>query len=738
MWNVVNKVLKGGSAAPVQPLRTEDGEFDFDDATISDRMTARHITRDNTPTDRFDSQWLTTVDAYVANCITAERTNMEIGNDVEEYNSDIRPHETQAAMDLTNQDSAPGPDKIIPKFVLKSGAPEALHHLSRISWYHACFPSEWKMDNRIYHPKPLKDDFHEEGSYRPISLTAVCGKLHERIISRRLFAILRAKGFFDQPQFAYLKGLDTTQALLTLVLHVKHGFKNKENTVAAMIDLAGAFDAVWRNGVLYKLHKLGITGRLFLSIVDFFKNRHSRNLINKHISKWIITDVGVPQGSILAVLLFIIFVMDLGENAHNQLKYADDIYLWVTHKNLHIAASILEADLASVDEWCSKWRQTCSQSKTEIMAFTPRGHAPVTVRLNNIPLKQVNVKRCLGVHVDENMNFKVQAIEAGARGSAALRKVSVFTRDLGGASMEVLTALYTACVRTHMLFSYAAWSSVADIKKLETVQYQALKSASGAMDKTSASALEVLWHVPPLDLCMEQAIINTFGQIYRQPDNYQLKVLVKDFLKSKIHLDHRHISPIHKYKMAKKHLCPDLDLEASETIVFESISDIFLVPVPIKSFTDSVTLGNTKTRTKEQALLARKLALEYLISLKEDIIAFTDGSALGNPGPCGSGVVVFWKGLAHHHTTHSRPISPKSTSYHAELGAIDLTFDVIDSSIHSKPVHIITDCKSALAASSSSNACKNHTDLQMNIWRKHQPFVASNTSVRHPLGCWPH
>jgi ribonuclease HI len=181
--------------------------------------------------------------------------------------------------------------------------------------------------------------------------------------------------------------------------------------------------------------------------------------------------------------------------------------------------------------------------------------------------------------------------------------------------------------------------------------------------------------------------------------------------------------------MAMKHLCPDLDLDATETIVFESISDIFLVPVPVKSFTGNVNLGSTKTRTKEQAILARKLAQDYLISLKEDIIAFTDGSALGNPGPCGSGVVVFWKGLGHDYTSHSRPISPKSTSYHAELGAVDLTFDVIDSSIHSKPIHIITDCKSALAASSSSNVCKNHTDLQMSIWRKHQPFVSNNTPV---------
>ena len=155
--------------------------------------------------------------------------------------------------------------------------------------------------------------------------------MYERILARRLLSQLRETGMFNHPQFAYLKGQDTTQALLTLTLHIQHSFKEGKSTAAAMIDLEGAFDAVWRNGVMYKLHKLGITGRLWLTIFDFFKNRRSRNKINSHTSNWVSTDIGVPQGSILAVILFIVFVFDLAIDTNFHVKYADDLYVLCSH-----------------------------------------------------------------------------------------------------------------------------------------------------------------------------------------------------------------------------------------------------------------------------------------------------------------------------------------------------------------------------------------------------------------------
>lgn len=220
MWTIVNKVLKGGKAAPVQPLRDKDGEYIFDDSEISKIMTATHVTRENMSTDKFDDKWKQEVDTYVQNNILIEQTRMEKGEDTEVYNRDIQLHETVGALKLSNSDGAPGPDTIHPKFIQKSNSPEAVNHLSRIAWHNASFPDQWKMDNRIYHNKPFKEDYHISKAYRPISLTDFCGKVHERILARRLVAFLRSIGFFDGSQFAYLKGLDTTQCLLALTLQI--------------------------------------------------------------------------------------------------------------------------------------------------------------------------------------------------------------------------------------------------------------------------------------------------------------------------------------------------------------------------------------------------------------------------------------------------------------------------------------------------------------------------------------
>ena len=357
------------------------------------------------------------------------------------YNTDITVHEVSGALLMTKQESSPGPDGIFPKFITKLDSPIPLHHLTRCCWSQARFPIQWKEDNRIYGAKSDKDDYHIEKAYRPISLTAVCGKMYERILARRLLSQLRETGMFNHPQFAYLKGQDTTQALLTLTLHIQHNFKEGKSTAAAMIDLEGAFDAVWRNGVMYKLHKLGINGRLWLTIFDFFKNRRSRNKINSHTSDWVSTDIGVPQGSILAVILFIVFVFDLAIDTNFHVKYADDLYVLFSHQCMTTAASELTKDLQLVNAWCTKWRQSCSQSKTEVMAFHPSSHIDIVVTFKGAPLKQVTEKKALGVLLDENLNFSAQCRNAESKSLSALRKISVFLNELGGASMEVMLTL---------------------------------------------------------------------------------------------------------------------------------------------------------------------------------------------------------------------------------------------------------------------------------------------------------
>ena len=165
---------------------------------------------------------------------------------------------------------------------------------------------------------------------------------------------------------------------------------------------------------------------------------------------------------------------------------------------------------------------SCSQSKTEIMVFHPKTSHHTTVLFKGTALKQVAVKRALGIQLDQHLDFRAQVAEAKARSLSSLRKISVFSKEMGGASMEVMLTLYQACIRPLMLLSYPVWCSASNtsMSQLESVQHQALTKATNAMAHSNSSSLEVLCNIPPLDLVCQQILIQTFIQIARHPDTY--------------------------------------------------------------------------------------------------------------------------------------------------------------------------------------------------------------------------
>jgi hypothetical protein len=199
--------------------------------------------------------------------------------------------------------------------------------------------------------------------------------------------------FTSQPQFAYLKGMDTTQALLTMTLQVQDAFKRGEHTVTAFLDMEGAFDSVWRNGVIYKLMKLGITGRLLLCIDDFFRNRYTRSLVNSITTNFIATDTGVPQGSVLSVVLFLVYFGDISEGLATHVKFADDMNVWRTDASPTEAANKLTADLKLINRWSFKWRMGISAPKSKVINFSVKGHITVKVEYGDIILEQVQEQR---------------------------------------------------------------------------------------------------------------------------------------------------------------------------------------------------------------------------------------------------------------------------------------------------------------------------------------------------------
>ncbi len=134
-----------------------------------------------------------------------------------------------------------------------------------------------------------------------------------------------------------------------------------------------AFDNVWHNGLRYKIYKLDLPSKLTRWLSDFLVGRVIKVNIDGFHSSEIHPKAGVPQGSVLSPLLFIIYVNDMPDPKHRQStksQFADDMGLWAISKNPRIAATLLQKDLDKLARWCARWRIKLNPEKTKCIVFT--------------------------------------------------------------------------------------------------------------------------------------------------------------------------------------------------------------------------------------------------------------------------------------------------------------------------------------------------------------------------------
>ena len=475
-WRIVNKITKGHEKTTIQPLQSPDGNYVFEDSKIAKMLEDTHIRRTHVPPGDFDDMFRLEVDADVNRILTQERRSTQF-LDGAPLNRDITKTEVDLAIQMMKPDSSPGPDKILPCMLQKAKEEVILplHTLLQCSWSQGHIPKAWKEDNRMYIPKPGKDTYHKTKSYRSLSLSSVIGKLQERIKCNRLLCFVEENHCIDRFQFTYRKGHSLCHALLHMVTSLKEAFDKKEDTVAAFIDFEGAFDGVWRNGVIYRLYESGVDGRMLLYIADYLSGRKTRSLVNSHTTEWIVTEVGLPQGSILSPVLFITYVRTLTSSLPQHIKYADDLSGWVSHVDATQAAASLQNQLEELVSWNRKWRLCINTDKTVVMVFSNKVPTPqVNVTLQGKTLTQVEEQLCVGVKLDTKLNFRSQVDYAASKAQGALAKISKLLCESGGVRTKIGGILYKAFIRPHLEFSYPAWCTTGSIEPLERVHHMAL------------------------------------------------------------------------------------------------------------------------------------------------------------------------------------------------------------------------------------------------------------------------
>ena len=241
----------------------------------------------------------------------------------------------RALLELKN--TAPGKDGIQSKMIcnLPDIVIKMILELFNEIWNQGILPRQWTEAILIHILKKGKDASNPS-SYRPISLTPTLCKLMERLVKNRLSWYIERKDCITPIQSGFMKNRSTTDHIIRLETDIHKGMANKENTVVIFLDLQKAYDAVWRQGIVYELYNQGFTGKFLKWIYAFMSNRVSYVRVGNHISEKKQSNIGIPQGSVISPLIFNFMINDLGkiQELVEISVYADDICIWFSHRNM--------------------------------------------------------------------------------------------------------------------------------------------------------------------------------------------------------------------------------------------------------------------------------------------------------------------------------------------------------------------------------------------------------------------
>ena len=189
------------------------------------------------------------------------------------------------------------------------------------------FPTKWKMANVV--PVYKKDDKQNVKNYRPVSLLPIFGKIFERLIYKEMYAFFIENNLISQNQSCFKQGDSCINQLLSITHDIYQSLDQSYEVRGVFLDILKAFDKVWHKGLLYKLAQNGINGPLLKLLNDFLRGRKQRVVLNGQHSSWSDILAGVPQGSILGPLLFLIYINDLSDDLKcNPKLFADDTSLF--------------------------------------------------------------------------------------------------------------------------------------------------------------------------------------------------------------------------------------------------------------------------------------------------------------------------------------------------------------------------------------------------------------------------
>ena len=403
----------------------------------------------------------------------------------------LSPLEVESILKSLKLGKASGPDQINNR-ILK----ELAHSLSfplcdLFNYSLSCgkVPELWKQANVT--PIFKKGDQSEVSNYRPISLLSTIGKAMEKLVHKYVFNFFLEHHVITTLQSGFTAGDSTVNQLVDIYNTFCRALDEGKEVRAVFFDISKAFDRVWHKGLLYKLHSVGISGNLLDWFADYLSERKQRVVLPGVSSDWSTLEAGVPQGSILGPLLFLVYINDIVEDINATIRlFADDTSLYIIVDSPLDAAITLNNDVSKVYAWAKKWLVNFNPNKSETLLLSRKLNKPYhpPICMNNQPISEVNSHKHLGLILSNDCtwhaHFELMKTKAWLRINV-MRKLKF---QLDRKSLQII---YFSFIRPLLEYGDVIWNNCAqyEANELEKIQYEAARIVSGATKLVSINAL---------------------------------------------------------------------------------------------------------------------------------------------------------------------------------------------------------------------------------------------------------
>ena len=332
-----------------------------------------------------------------------------------------------------------------------------LEHIFNLSMTQGVVPDIMKMAKVV--PIFKKGDPLDSCNYRPISLLSSISKVLEKLIYDRTVGFLVSNNTFSDSQFGFRQKHSTVHAILHFINHVASANDDHCHTLGMFLDLSKAFDTMDHQILIHKLTHYGIRGRALEWFESYLRGRTQYVSINGVDSSFQQLLCGVPQGSLLGPLLFILYMNDF-QNSSNVLScilFADDSSVFFSHKNPNVLLETVNFELRHVEEWICANKLSLNLNKTQCMLFSNSiSELPGSVYINNTVIKLVDSLKFLGLTIDNKLSWKEHNLYLSKTLS---RNIGIINKLKMSFPKYILKSLYSTLILPYLNYGILAWGN---------------------------------------------------------------------------------------------------------------------------------------------------------------------------------------------------------------------------------------------------------------------------------------